>query len=335
MGAKQVKPSAKKSKASSKVTPKAQTKNQEKPAPRKLKKPSYKSFKLQKRIKHPAPALPSSFALCKESLRLIKQNKKLFLKLGLLYGFITFFILGGIGEGLNVVQMKDAFKNALQGNFNNVGVSISLFAYLLGGATNTATEITRIYQTLTIIIFSLALIWTIRQLKGNVKVAQIREGFYKGMYPLVPFMLVFAAITLQFIPLMIGNFMYTTASQGELIVSSAEQAVWYVLFGLLAVLTFYMLSSSVFALYIVTLPDMTPMRALRSARKLVQFRRFTVMRKLLLLPLYMVTLAAIITIPVLIWITFLAEPLFYFLTMFALPFIHIYIYSLYRHLLVE
>ena len=55
-----------------------------------------------------------------------------------------------------------------------------------------------------------------------------------------------------------------------------------------------------FALYIVTLPDMTPMKALRSARELVRYRRWTVLRKVLFLPLMLLVVAAIIMVPIII-----------------------------------
>ncbi len=53
------------------------------------------------------------------------------------------------------------------------------------------------------------------------------------------------------------------------------------IFFLLAMLTLIYVKSSLFALYIVTLPDMTPMKALRSARELARYRRWTVLRKIL------------------------------------------------------
>ena len=74
----------------------------------------------------------------------------------------------------------------------------------------------------------------------------------------------------------------------------------------LALLSLYMICSSLFALYIVTLPNVTPMKALRSARQLVLHRRFLVLRKILFMPLALLVLGAIIMIPLIIFLTFAA-----------------------------
>jgi hypothetical protein len=116
---------------------------------------------------------------------------------------------------------------------------------------------------------------------------------------------------------------------------AVEKILWALLFAGLALLTLYMLSSSVFALYIVTLPDMTPMKALRSARELVRYRRWTVLRKIICLPIILLLVALVIMLPVIILLTPLARWVFFILTMAALLAIHAYMYTLYRELLNE
>ena len=110
--------------------------------------------------------------------------------------------------------------------------------------------------------------------------------------------------------------------------------MWGILLFLFVLLSLYMITSSIFALYIVTLPDMTPMQALRSARNLVRFRRWTVMRKVLFLPLSLVVIGGLLLIPIIIFLTPIAEWVYFGLTMMSLAFIHSYIYTLYRELLV-
>jgi hypothetical protein len=94
-----------------------------------------------------------------------------------------------------------------------------------------------------------------------------------------------------------------------------------------------MVSSSVFALYIVTLPDVTPMQALRSARELVRHRRWSIARKVLFLPVSLLVIAAAIMIPVILLLTPASEWAFFVLSMFSLAVIHSYMYGLYRELL--
>lgn len=77
------------------------------------------------------------------------------------------------------------------------------------------------------------------------------------------------------------------------------------------------------------------MKALRSARELVRYRRWTVLRKILFLPVVLLVAAAVVMVPIIIWLTPLAQWIFFLLTMFALVAVHAYMYNLYRELLNE
>src|SRR5690606_28518012 len=118
-------------------------------------------------------------------------------------------------------------------------------------------------QMLLLLIASLAIIWALRKTHGDVKV-RARDAFYQGMYPLIPFILVLLVIGLQLLPLLLGSSLYSLVTTNGIAVHAIEQTAWLLLFGGLSLLSLYMLSSSLFALYIVTLPNMTPMKALRS-----------------------------------------------------------------------
>jgi polyferredoxin len=146
-------------------------------------------------------------------------------------------------------------------------------------------------------------------------------------------LVVLLVIGLQFIPLGVSSWLFNVTLVSGLAVTAAEQVMWSILCFLLALLSIYMVSSSVFALYVSTLPDMTPMKALRSTRELVKNRRWEVLRKVLYLPLVLLIAGAIITVPVILFLTPLAEWVFFILSMAALAITHSYIYSLYRKLL--
>ena len=301
-------------------------------ASRRLKQSSYKSFRLHKRISHQNAKLPNAFRLFKQSLVPLKTHPKLFFGITIIYGLLTIILVRGIGGGLNLTEIKDTFKEGFEGEFSSLATGVTLFSYLVGSAGSSSSETGGVYQTLLIIIVSLAIIWSLRQLMAH-NVVRVRDSFYKGMYPLVPFISVLLVITLQMIPLLVGSWLYSTVVNNAIAVTTPEKLIWLLLFLLMAVLSLYMICSSIFALYIVTLPDMTPMKALRSARQLVLHRRFLVLRKVLFLPLALLLLAAIIIIPLIIFVTPLAEWVFFALSMFVLAIIHSYVYALYRELL--
>ncbi|HEX5798415.1 MAG TPA: hypothetical protein VFX79_03590, partial [Candidatus Saccharimonadales bacterium] len=177
-----------------------------------------------------------------------------------------------------------------------------------------------------------AIIWSIRQVLAGERI-RFRQAFYEGMYPIIPFLLVLFVLGLQLIPATIGSFLLTTVISGGLAVTFVEQFIWWVLFGLLTLLSLYMLLSSIFALYIVTLPGMAPLKALRSARGLVLNRRVSIGLRLLGLPALGIFVYVAVLLPAIIAIPVLAVPIFALLSSFGLFFVHSYIYNLYRELL--
>ena len=299
--------------------------------PRRLKNPNYKSFGLSKRIKHPTK-LPSAWKVFKKSLKLLNVNWKLFLSITLIYGLLTIVLVRGFGGGLNLGELKETLKSGVAGNYSNLWTGLTLFSYLLGSAGSSSTPTGGVYQTILIIILSLAVIWALREVLAEHTV-RVRDTFYRGMYPLIPFILVFLVIGIQLIPLLAGSWLYSTVIDNGIAVTGMEKFIWVVMALLLATLSLYMICSSLFALYIVTLTNMTPVKALRSARQLVLYRRSAVLRKILFLPLVLLVLGAIIMVPIILVSTAVAEWLFFGLSMFTLVVVHAYIYTLYRELL--
>lgn len=296
--------------------------------------PTYKSFRLSKPLKQHKPALTGGFKLFIKSLKILLQNKRVFGGTLLIAFIINVLLVKGFTSSANLVDSKSLLDQIFSGKFGQLTSAATLFTVLLQGAGATATATAAIYQSFLFVILSLSYIWVLRNsLAQKTKKLKVRDGFYKGMYPLITFIGVLVIIGIQMFPLAIANFLYATVIGGGLAVTSAERIIWLILIFLLIVLSIYMISSSIFALYIVTLPDVTPMQALRSAGDLVRFRRWSVMRKVLVLPFCLLVIGAAIIIPLIIIAPALAEWVFYLLTVIALLVFHSYFYNLYRELL--
>jgi hypothetical protein len=301
------------------------------PKSRRIKRSNYKSFKLSKRIRHPH-ALPGAWQIARRAWRLLWQHKKVIIGITLVYGILNLILVRGFSGGTDVGSLKDTLNQIFNGNWGHFASSLTIFALLVTSAGNNSSGTAGAYQALLLIIVSLAVVWTFRQLMAGEKV-RVRDGFYRGMYPLIPAILVLCVIGLQLIPLLIGSTLYSTVVNNAIAVYAVEKFFWGLLFFLLALLSLYMLCSSIFALYIVTLPDMTPMKALRSARELVRHRRWTILRKIIFLPIILLIVAAIIMVPIIAFATPVAQWVFFVLTMFALAAVHAYMYTLYRDML--
>ena len=299
--------------------------------PRRLKPAKYKSLRLQKRIKHPV-RLSNVWRLTLKSIAMLWKHKGLFIGITLVYGLLNVILAQSLSGGTDVSTLKHTLDQAFSGHFGGLASGLSIFTLLISSAGNNSSATAGTYQLFLALIASLAIIWAFRQVLAGSKL-RIRDAYYDGMYPLVPFILVLLVVGLQLIPLLVGSAVYSLVINNGIAVLFIEKLVWALLYGLLALLSLYMVSSSLFALYIVTLPDMTPMKALRSARELVRYRRWTVLRKILCLPLILLIAAAVIMLPIIIWLTPLAQWTFFLLTMFGLLAVHAYMYTLYRELL--
>ncbi len=314
-----------------KAAPTKRTEAQAVQTPRRLKVGKYQRGKFQKRIKHPGPKLPSSFRLFRQSLGTIKRNKVLFAAIFAIYAALSVLMVRGFSNVANLPGVKATLMASHDGTWS-VGTNLlgSLFSAAAPPGTVTAASA---YQSMLFLIISLVTIFALRQVYGKqVKPAPIKTSFYKGTQQLIPFVLVMLVIGLQLIPLLIGTSVYSFVVTGGVIVGLLEQTLCLSVLALLVLSSFYMMTSSLIALYIVTLPDVRPMQALRSARELVRFRRWTVMRKIIALPIIILVCVVVIMMPIVLFLTPIAEWLFFGLSLGLLIVAHSYLYNLYREL---
>ena len=290
------------------------------------------SLKLTKINRDQTKPLPGIKILVVEPLRLIRDNKNTFLGLTAIYSALVFILIKGLGSAFDIVQTKRDLLDVVGGGGNSLKNSYSLFNYLLGSFNGQLGDVAGTYQLLFSIVFMLATIWLCRQLFTGQK-PRIKDTFYKGMYPLIPFILVLVVISLQLIPVTIGSFLFSTVISQGLAITFFEKLLWFVLFGLTSLLSLYFVLSSIFALNIATLPDVSPIIALRSARELVRHRRIGIFARILLLPIAGFFLTGLIFIPLILIAPILVEPLFLVASCFGLIFATVYMYNFYRLLL--
>jgi hypothetical protein len=278
--------------------------------------------------------LPSAWWISKRTAWLLWENRTLFIGLIGIYGLLNIMLVKGIAGGTDVSTLKAELNQVFTGNLGSVVSGLGVFALLLGGSGNSSNETAGAYQFFLTLIVSLAVIYILRHLTGKKNVG-IKEAFYRGMYPLVPAVLLLLVVAVQLLPMVIGSGLYNLVISNGIAIHLFEKLIWLSVFVGLSAVSLYFITSSLFALYIVTLPEMTPIKALQSAKQLVAGRRLAVLRKLLWLPLLLLVVSAAIMLPIIILIAPLAEWIFFILTMVGLVVIHTYMYTLYRELLHE
>jgi hypothetical protein len=260
-----------------------------------------------------------SFSLTWQSIKFIKQFWKPLGAIVLVYSLLNLFLASGlISNARNVVGSENGgkFSDALS----------SFTSILTGGSDQEATM-----QTVLFIIESLVIIWALRHLFSGEQI-KVKHAYYHSTSSLIPFVIILFVVMLQLLPLTISSAIFALVLS-SIVGNALVQAAFTFLFVAAAFWSLYMLCGSVFALYIVTLPNMEPRAALKSAKKLVAFRRWQIVRKLLFLPFGMITSMAIILLPLILYAKFLVTPVFFILAMLSILFAHTYLYSLYKGLL--
>lgn len=213
----------------------------------------------------------------------------------------------------------------------DLGTGLALYGTLVStGAA--ASGVAGAYQTILVVIISLAMVWALRQLTAGNKL-RVRDTLYNSSYPLVQVLIVMLVFFLQLLPALLASYLaYNLIGLGVITVGWQQAIVVFICL-LLVLWTAYMVTASIFALYIATLPGMTPVKALRAAGDIVQYRRAMIFRKLLFLPVILFVIGAIILTPLSVLLPTAATYIFFVLSMAILPLAHAYIYTLYRELI--
>lgn len=206
------------------------------------------------------------------------------------------------------------------------------FGSLVGSAGASTSATGSALQSALFVIESLVIIWALRHLLSGQAIT-VKLAYYRSMSPLIPFLLVIGMIIIQLLPITLGGVILAAVATSVFTSTTAATVFTTILFLILAAWSVYMVSASIFALYIVTLPDMTPRPALRSAKDLVRFRRWIVIRKVFFLPVFILVVMGLIIVPLILYAQSVVPYVFYILSMLAILFVHAYLYSLYRELI--
>jgi hypothetical protein len=293
---------------------------------RKLSKKQVKT-KAKKQIKT-RKAVPGSFRL---SIQVVKAITRHWKKLG---GIVLVYLILNIlfASGISDVSSKfSTIKIELQTG-HDLARATAGFATLVGTSGASGSSTGSSLQAVLIIIESLVIIWALRHLLSGQTIS-VKQAYYQAMAPLIPFILVIAFIIIQLLPVTIGAAVLAAVITSVITNMTIATIASVIIFVILAAWSIYMVCASIFALYIVTLPDMQPRQALRAAKDLVRFRRLLIIRKVLFLPLVLFVCTGLFIVPMILYASFLVPVVFYVISMLVILFAHTYLYSLYRSLI--
>ncbi|MBX4190549.1 hypothetical protein KW794_00495 [Candidatus Saccharibacteria bacterium] len=273
-----------------------------------------------------------SFRLTRRVLQIFIQFWKPLGGIVLVYLILNIVFASGISNiSTNFSSIKDDLN---AGGGHGLWRAAGGFGSLVGSAGASSSGTGSALQSMLFIIESLVIIWALRHLLSGQNIT-VKGAYYRSMTPLIPFLLVVFMIIIQLLPLTLGGVILAAVATSIFTSTTAATIFTTLLFLVLAAWSIYMVSASIFALYIVTLPDMKPLQALRAAKDLVRFRRFAVLRKVFFMPIFILVVMGIIIVPLILYAQGVVPIAFYILSMLSILFVHTYIYSLYRELIDE
>ncbi|MGH7156797.1 MAG: hypothetical protein ACREGG_01640 [Candidatus Saccharimonadales bacterium] len=271
-----------------------------------------------------------SLRLTRRVFGIFKQNWKTLGGIVLVYLILNIIFASGISNVSNAFDTIKADINT--GGGHALWHAAGGFASLIGSAGASGSATGSALQSVLFVLESLVIIWALRHLLSGQPIT-VKLAYYKAMAPLIPFLLVIAVIIIQLLPVTIGGTVLAAVATSVFTDAGVATTISVIAFLLLAAWSIYMVSASVFALYIVTLPDMQPRQALRAARDLVRYRRWIVIRRVFFLPLLVIIIMGVIIVPLILYAKAIVPEAFYILSMLAILFVHTYLYSLYRSLI--
>jgi hypothetical protein len=247
--------------------------------------------------------MPGFFAFTFEVQKTLWSKKRIFLLLVLIYAVLSALLVGTASQATYTTltsTLKVTSNGIFSGNVGALGSAGLLFASTITSSlSQNLTQIQQVYTAILVLMVWLSTVWLLRNILAGHKV-KLRDGLYTSGSPILATFLVSLLLIVQLIPLAIAVIGFGAASESGLLSNGVEGLLFCVAAGLLIILSLYWITSTVFALIIVTLPGMYPYRAIKTAGDIVVGRRVRILMRLLWMAIVVIIFWAIVMIPVIL-----------------------------------
>lgn len=307
----------------------------------------HRSFRVTRRRDYVRPiTLPNPLLFIIEVNQMLLKQWRLFLPLFVIY-IALYAVLVGIGsQGIYdelSASLTEAGGSLFDGAWGAISQSgLTLLALVTTGINEDLNAAQRIFAVLLGLMAWLTIVWLLRNVLAGNKV-KLRDGLYNSGSPILATLVVGLVIVLQLLPVALAAVGYSAAvSSGLLENGGVESMMFWVAAVLLGVLSLYWISSSLFAMVIVTLPGMYPFKALRTSRRILIGRRVKFLFRFIWMVLFVLAVWVFVLVPVIlldgwiksVWEQIAAVPIvptaLLLVGTFTVFWVSTYIYLLYR-----
>lgn len=245
----------------------------------------HRSFRMTRRRDYARSLrIPGYWAFTFEVFSIIRQHRRLMLGLAVGYGVATALFVGLSSQEAyaQLSQLLDQTSaDIFADGWGAVGqAGLLLFTGLSGSLSPQLTEAQQIFAAILVLLTWLTTVWLLRASFAGQK-PRLRDGLYNAGAPIVPTSLIWLILLLQLLPAAIGIILLNSAASTNVLESGFMAMIVSLGVTLLVVLTAYWIVATVFALIVVTLPGMYPLRAMRVAGDMVVGRRIRLLLRII------------------------------------------------------
>lgn len=295
--------------------------------------------------------LPSLTSQASAAFKMFFKFWKIFLPLLLIFVGLYIFLIGAMSENTLAdvkANVEQTNKDVADGKIGTVGkAGLTLLGIISTGGLTTMNDAQVVIAVLLFTIIWLVTIYLARHLLAGYQEIKMRDGFYSALSPLVSTLVVGLIIFLEAIPIMLTIIVFQVALTTEFPSTPFYALLFFMFAALMITLSLYLLSSSFFAIIVVSAPGLYPLTAVRMAKNLIMGRRLRFLIRVFYLVIIVALLYLLLLMPAIILdgvlkaqFAWLAESKIPFvaiiqltITVFIFIYLSIYFYLFYRALL--
>lgn len=295
--------------------------------------------------------LPSLTSQASAAFKMFFKFWKIFLPLLLIFVGLYIFLIGAMSENTLAdvkANVEQTNKDVADGKIGTVGkAGLTLLGIISTGGLTTMNDAQVVIAVLLFTIIWLVTIYLARHLLAGHQEIKMRDGFYSALSPLVSTLVVGLIIFLEAVPIMLTIIVFQVALTTEFLSTPFYALLFFMFAALMITLSLYLLSSSFFAIIVVSAPGLYPLTAVRMAKNLIMGRRLRFLIRVFYLVIIVALLYLLLLMPAIILdgalkaqFSWLADNKIPFvaiiqltITVFIFIYLSIYFYLFYRALL--
>ena len=295
--------------------------------------------------------LPSLTSQASAAFKMFFKFWKIFLPLLLIFVGLYIFLIGAMSENTLAdvkANVEQTNKDVADGKIGTVGkAGLTLLGIISTGGLTTMNDAQIVIAVLLFTIIWLVTIYLARHLLAGHQEIKMRDGFYSALSPLVSTLVVGLIIFLEAVPIMLTIIVFQVALTTEFLSTPFYALLFFMFAALMITLSLYLLSSSFFAIIVVSAPGLYPLTAVRMAKNLIMGRRLRFLIRVFYLVIIVALLYLLLLMPAIIFdgalkaqFAWLDESKIPFvaiiqltITVFIFIYLSIYFYLFYRALL--